>query len=976
LANLDELKARISLIDIASQTVTLRGSGRERTGKCPFHEDTHESLSVSDKLFNCFACGKAGSIFDWLQGIYNIDLPQAIRKAEELANMPTSLRPTPPAPPKAEKPKPVKLLTLPMEIAEKYHNEMPPERREYFRKRGLSDETINRFKLGWDDRRYTIPIVVNGELVNIRRRKDDVNRKDPGVKMLPYKSDYGTAVIFNETAIKDADNVIITEGEFDAMLLCQHGWAAVSGTGGAGTFKPEWVPLFDSCQIVYVCYDNDLPGQSGSSKAAAFFGDRARIVTLPDEVGEHGDLTDFFVKLGKTDADFAELLEEAKPYEPPPPLPKEETKTVHLAQSAHSELVGKKVEVKVLCAGKLDAPYIVPRKVRYSCYANDKDREICGAAADEERGAGSWDKSFDDRDSTFIDLCHKKKTQLGGILKAAAGCQGNCQKFSYQVLEYSNIEEVLAVPMADRVMPAVNGNGHQSDMDESGNEYVARNVYLLDYRSTVNQYYQITGRVYPHPNTQLGTILVTDAGPMQDSISQFTLTDKMRETFNVFQFTGAGKAAFKAHVDSLLEDLTLNVTRIYKRDEALLGILLGYHSVLNFKFEGRPIRRGWLEVLLLGDTGMAKTEMVRSLMEFCGLGMLISGESARRTGICYSVQQVGERWFVKWGKYVLNDRRLLAIDEVSELPEEDLGRMTQGRNDGIMRVEQAGVGEANCRTRLIWMSNPRWGKGLYNFSHGIESLKGLFPTPADLRRLDLAIFLSNKDINLNEINKMRTEPEQQLISAEALKQSILWAWSRRTDDVVIDHQATETIFSESSRLSAVYGAAEDVPLVSPADMRNKLARLCVALAALIHSTDEAHEKVIVSPMHVLFVGKYLDLVYQAKNCRYDIYAGYAAKKSTLDNVEAEEIRIELQNLDVNTKDEDRDKDKRTISQDILALYRRHDILTASELADLLDVHRTTIAKRLRVLQRHGLITKARYGYHKTPKFVEYLSSTE
>ncbi len=649
----------------------------------------------------------------------------------------------------------------------------------------------------------------------------------------------------------------------------------------------------------------------------------------------------------------------------------EEIVNVHLAQSASSDLVGKKVEVKVLCAGKLDAPYIVPKRMRYICYANEKERVSCGAVADPERNAGHWDRVLDDQSSVFIELCHKRNEQLKRILQAAAGCQPTCKKFGYEILDHVNVEQILAVPMANKVLPVTEDNGRHrkvKELDETGNEYVARNLYLLNASATINQYYRLTGRVYPHPDTQLGTILIPDITPMQDNIEQFQMTPEIQETFKVFQADSDEKIV--EHVEVLLEDLTNNVTHIYKRDRALLAVLLAYHSILNFEFEERPIRRGWLEVLLLGDTGLGKTEVTRSLMDFCGLGALVSGETATRTGLTYAIEQVGERWFVKWGKYPLNDRRLLAIDELSELSEDDLGKMTQGRNDGILRVDRAGVGEANCRTRLVWMSNPRWGKGLYNFSHGIEALKSLFPADADLRRLDLAVFLAKRDIDLSEINQLRSKPKRQIISSEALRQSVLWAWSRKSEDVVIDTETTKEILTEASKLSDKYGVAEDISLVSPADMRNKLARLAVAFASLVHSTDEEHCKVAVKPIHVQFVSAYLDEVYSAENCRYDIYAGYAAQQSRLDDAEIEAIKGEL-NI-TNTKSLIPD----TTSQEILDLYRRNDVLSVTEIADMLDIDRRTVTSRTKILQKHMLIKKTRHGLHKTPKFVEYLSKAD
>lgn len=958
-ADLEALRARVSLIDLVGQKTQLRPSGEQWLGRCPFHEDRSASLSVSDKFFKCHAasCDKQGDIFTWLELAEGLDFRAAVRRLESLAGESIAGdtgnkrgRPREPETPR----------TIHRGVAEQYHTDLPPSRREYYHRRGLTDETIDEYRLGWDGTRYTIPVFAGGELVNIRRRRDDQSRGDRGAKMLNTPG-HGAATLFNQDALHGSESVVIAEGEFDTMLLAQHGWKAVCSTAGAGTFRPEWVPLFVGCRTVYVCYDNDLAGRSGAAKVARLFGERARIVSLPEEVGESGDVTDFFVTVGHTDADFEALLQAATPFEPADEAEEEPVTPVHLAQSAHSDLVGRKVAVRVLCAGKLDAPYIVPRRVRYTCWASEKERELCGAADDPARAGGYWDKAFDERDALFIDLCHRKREQVERILRDAAGCRATCRKVSCQPLEYANVEEVLAVPMAERVLP---GAGRETD--ETGNEYVARNLYLLDNRATVNQYYRLEGRVYPHPQTQLGTILVTAEQPLQDSIAQFSLDEETKRLFAVFQ---PGSRDLVEHLNALLEDLTLNVTRIYKREEALLAVLLGYHSILSFEFQGRPLRRGWLEVLLLGDTGLGKTEIVRSLMEFCGLGTLVSGETTTRTGLTYAVEQVGERWFVKWGKYPLNDRRLLAIDELSELPEDDLGKMTQGRNDGILRVERAGVGETNCRTRLIWLSNPRHKKGLYDFSHGVEALKTLFPSPADLRRLDLGVFLATKDVDLEEINRVRERPSRQLVSAAALKASILWAWSRGVEDVSIDEATTEAILAEASRLSKTYGAAEDIPLVSPADMRNKLARLCVALAALLHSTDESHERVIVTREHARFVGLYLDSIYQARNCRYHTYAGYASQKSVLSEDEISDIDAEL-----TLAGAAREGGHDTVSEDILTLYRQHDVLTTTEIADLLDIDRRTVAKRLKILQKHALITKTRYGYHKTPKFVEYLAA--
>lgn len=956
MVDLEELRARVNLIDLVEQTVKLQKAGAQWKGLCPFHPDQNPSLSVSEKFFKCFACGAAGDIVTWVEKTQNVATGDAIRWLAHYASLPTTDDKPTTQPVRTPVPESHKVLNR--KLAEQYHAMLPPERRAYYHRRGLNDETIDYYLLGWDGTRYTIPIFINNELVNIRRRRDDDNPQDQRSKILSAPE--SKATIFNQDCLPGGGNVIIAEGEFDAMLLNQHGWQAVSGTAGCQTFYEAWVPLFAACEIIYICYDNDDEGRRGAAKVAKLIGARARVVTLPPEVGEKGDVTDFFVTLGRSDDDFAALLAAARPYQPPTPV-EEPAPCLHLAESAQSDLVGKRVNVHVLVAGKLDAPYIVPRRVHYTCRASEKERQACGATEDNVRCNGYWDVVLTDTTPVFIEMCHKRTEQVGKILRSMSGCPGACKKFTHEIVEYVNVEEILTVPMAERVIQR--NNGH-SAYDESGHEYVTRNLYLLGAKATLNQYYNVTGRVYPHPTHQLGTILITEQEPMQDNIDRFSLDDEMKEKLKVFQ---PGPRSLTDHINLLLEDLTLNVTRIYKRDEALLAILLAYHSILNFQFEERPIRRGWLEVLLIGDTGQGKSELVRTLVEFCGLGMFVYGETTSRTGLTYMIKEMGERWFVQWGKYPLNDRRLLAIDELAELDTKDLGQMTQARQEGVLHVDRAGVGEALCRTRIIWMTNPRGRKGIYSFSHGIEALRTLFPADADLRRIDMAVFLAAQDIDLNAVNQIKQRPVQQMITADALKQSILWAWSRKPEDVVIDERSTAAILTEASRLSRTYGAAENIPLVSPADMRNKLARLTVALAAFLHATDEQHQRVIVQPQHVEFIGLYLDSVYKAKNCRYDVYAQYAAQKNRLDETEIETITSDLHKLDEALSDVGVN-----ISDEILQLYRQNDYLTMTELCELQDLDRRSVAKRLRCLQRHSLIVKTKGGYQKTPKFVEYL----
>jgi len=86
----------------------------------------------------------------------------------------------------------------------------------------------------------------------------------------------------------------------------------VSGTGGAKAFRKEWAKEFENIPEVYICFDNDEAGKNGAFRVGGFI-PHAKIVELPPEVGDGGDVTDFFVRLGRSREEFLHLLAEAKP---------------------------------------------------------------------------------------------------------------------------------------------------------------------------------------------------------------------------------------------------------------------------------------------------------------------------------------------------------------------------------------------------------------------------------------------------------------------------------------------------------------------------------------------------------------------------------------------------------------------------------------------------------------------------------------
>lgn len=163
--------------------------------------------------------------------------------------------------------------------------------------RGLSLETIREYELGWDRDAATITLPVcdaAGQIVNLRRRKLG--------KGHVFKGLYGRSVQLYPVGVLTGEGLLcVTEGEFDCLLVHQLGVRAVTGTGGAGTWMPEWTEAIRGHEVA-VIYDVDAEARSAvlatQLREAGIDAWRVRL----SHGGFRGkrDLTDVLVRSGKS----------------------------------------------------------------------------------------------------------------------------------------------------------------------------------------------------------------------------------------------------------------------------------------------------------------------------------------------------------------------------------------------------------------------------------------------------------------------------------------------------------------------------------------------------------------------------------------------------------------------------------------------------------------------------------------------------
>lgn len=176
--------------------------------------------------------------------------------------------------------------------------------------RGLSSETIEHFKLGYNKEKdaISIPEYKNGEVVNIKYRHLSESSRQR------YSQEKGCEVwVFNEEGFdigKEKGGILIVEGHFDLMSCWQAGIKnVVSASSGKDSYG-IWLDYLDSIPKVFIAYDNDNPGKKSSIELAERIGvEKSFEIRYPEEIK---DANDFFQK--STVEDFRKLIRSATPF--------------------------------------------------------------------------------------------------------------------------------------------------------------------------------------------------------------------------------------------------------------------------------------------------------------------------------------------------------------------------------------------------------------------------------------------------------------------------------------------------------------------------------------------------------------------------------------------------------------------------------------------------------------------------------------
>lgn len=1007
--------------------------GWSKRVRCPFHDDSDTPnffVSLRAGTFKCHACSEGGSIFDfWLKmngkdksefndslvalaNVAGIDIG-SWRKDQGSSSKISADRRAAAAEAKPE----VNKETTEVEfdktkppISKDYvirlHRALTPDVVDFLVKsRGLTRKTIEGCFIGWDESwprkdrgnriasgRISIPVPnVDGQFRNIRGYSNDT---DPAFKIVnfienrkqPNELSRGKPPrLYNVHRMIDEGwtNVVICEGEFDAILLTQElhdagytDWGAVTPTHGVSNFQSWWVDMLVS-RNVYLCFDVDSAGKIGAAKVATehFLPgiklgrfNSVKIIELPRLSGskEENDITDFFMKKNGTAEEFIKAATESLPLisggfdgDDASVEPIEVEDFVSLLQKR--EYIDQRVRVPIAITGQTSKLYHAIRECEVEfCPNRGGDKECCTESGQTH--------TIPYGHPAYITSCMNSERVVHQELASLLCNKGQCRKLKIKARSKVVIELYYAHQVVDRWRVS-----EEDGRLVNKQELKVAPIYILqppETHAVQPTNYMAIGWVRTHPQTGMSCLFVESMEKIEDDWSKFDST--LPE--NIEHLKGLKEIGRDKIVEAIIND----VTRIYEADEILYTVLLTYLCPLRLHFNGE-IQRGWINSAIIGDTGTGKSATFNKFADWVSVGSSFSALSGSRTGLLYAIKQSGGgEWQLSIGLYVRSDGQILAIDEVQELESDEIKKMAIAMDTGYLDIERVVTGGYPTRTRTIFILNPKNSRGqavtVSDFPHGCESIRHCFD-PMFIRRLDFAVFTTGNhapefynrrvDSPVNSVNK--GDKKKVNLSAASFRSLIFWAWTRSPKQIKFTDDATDLCLDAATRLSTRYGHADHVPLAKAQDLRLKVARISAAFAVLSCSFSEDFQGLIVLPEHVKSSAMFLDVVYSSSACELDATSSRGQETHVLNDYTGVAESIDAAIMSDDTSSGMSSIPKRNFLQ-LMLMIDRLDSIRRNDILSRLGVRHDWLRAKLAMLMGLNLIEDSKYGIQKTRKW--------
>ncbi|MGG7077943.1 DNA primase [Clostridium sardiniense] len=361
---IERIKQENDIVDVISETVKLKRSGRNYMGLCPFHGEKSPSFSVSQdkQIYKCFGCGEAGNVLTFVMKQKNLNFIESCKLLAERANIPLNLG-------NGEESKVVKkkelLYKINVEAARYFFSNLQRDKnaKEYFTNRGMKEVTIKRFGLGyakdgWQNLRmylkkkgFNEALMLEAGLV-IKSQKGTIYDRFRNRVMFPVFNIKGEVIGFGGRVLDDSKPkylnspetlvfqkgtnlyglnfaiknkieeryFIIVEGYMDLISLHQYGITNVVASLGTALTVNQARLLKRYADKVIISYDADVAGQTATLRGLEILkeaGFDVRVLQIPqgkdpDEFVRSNGKEAFLKLVNKADSLIAYRLSKAK----------------------------------------------------------------------------------------------------------------------------------------------------------------------------------------------------------------------------------------------------------------------------------------------------------------------------------------------------------------------------------------------------------------------------------------------------------------------------------------------------------------------------------------------------------------------------------------------------------------------------------------------------------------------------------------
>jgi hypothetical protein len=724
---------------------------------------------------------------------------------------------------------------------------MNTEYADYLRdERGLSDGTIRKYQLGYTGDGIRYPIVVYGQLCDVRTYEPNGQPK-----MRSRKGASPLLFPFDEWLATTGDTLLCA-GENDTLLARQRGFNALCVSGGEGTFPDVFIHLFKD-RTVNICYDMDAAGVS-ASKIIGFklsqAGATVKLVTLTGLSGDKSekDVTDALVKRKLPTSYLQECVDNAVMFDED--MMKQEKNRayplVDLWNVPQGRYHGRELSSRVVMSGQYDMPMRTPSAIEWKCNGSDPNNSVCTICPLAGR-SGHWTLDEDNL-HTVMELVDVTTEHQRKAINKFIRMPSKCPNGEYTIKARQEVRKVILTP----------------DMETEFKD-VEQYAYIVGHDLEDGQRYRVFFRSYAHPlDDQRVFMIVHRSEESDNALNTFKMTPEIHEQLKIFQ--GDPVIKMKERVDQ-----THALTRTYMPPEMIVhAVNITYHSPLKFMFNDNDLK-GYPEGLIVGESRTGKSETARRMLEHYKLGNMLAVKGATTAGLLGGAEKASSGGFrIAWGTIPRNHKGIVILDEMSGMPKEVMASLTDMRSSGVATVHKISHGKAPANTRMLWLSNPRvqtngTSKDIREYPSGVDVILDLVGSDEDIARFDFCMMIVREE---GSSSSPLSKPKHSALPSELYRNLIYWIWSRDEHQITFDANCETYLIQKADQLNQQFDSRIKFFGV---EAWKKLARIAVACAGATFSTIDG-ENILVKREHIDWASDFLKKCYDNDLFRLREYA--------------------------------------------------------------------------------------------------------